>query len=215
MRRAAMWALWCAAASTGLMAGCRLGMSGPVRTETRKVGAFEAVELDGAGSIELTVGKPPSLEVSAVEQALPQVHTNVRGGVLHIDTTPLHGRGKVHVRASTPSLHRIEVSGAAKVKAVGISGGRLETVIEGAGSIELHGNVDRTEVTVKGAGSVHAEDLVAKEAAVSIQGAGDVRVHATETLDANIAGAGRIRYAGHPKQVHPDIAGAGVVKPLN
>ena len=50
---------------------------------------------------------------------------------------------------------------------------------------------------------------------VTIEGAGDVRVHASENLKAKIRGAGDVRYEGHPKNVEPSILGAGDISALD
>jgi hypothetical protein len=45
------------------------------------------------------------------------------------------------------------------------------------------------------------------------RGSGDVRVHATESLQVDIAGSGDVRYRGEPK-VSKKVAGSGDVAPL-
>jgi hypothetical protein len=52
-------------------------------------------------------------------------------------------------------------------------------------------------------------DLVAREAVIEISGAGDVHVHATESLTASVSGAGDVIYTGDPEEVNKDVSGAG------
>jgi hypothetical protein len=47
---------------------------------------------------------------------------------------------------------------------------------------------------------------------VDLSGAGDVHVHATESLDASVSGAGRVLYPGDPADVKTDVSGAGTVE---
>jgi hypothetical protein len=61
----------------------------------------------------------------------------------------------------------------------------------------------------EGAGSVDAGELVSPSVEVTIEGAGKARVHATDSLKAHIAGAGKITYLGDPKTVEKNIEGIG------
>jgi hypothetical protein len=53
-------------------------------------------------------------------------------------------------------------------------------------------------VDLSGTGRLDLHDLVAGDVTVRLGGTGDVRVHASSTLDATLSGTGSIRYSGHP-----------------
>ena len=55
--------------------------------------------------------------------------------------------------------------------------------------------------------------LQAKNVEISLMGAADAKVNATESLTASIKGAGDIRYSGNPQTIKKSIAGAGSVRP--
>jgi hypothetical protein len=46
---------------------------------------------------------------------------------------------------------------------------------------------------------------------VSIAGSGNALVHATQAINANIAGSGDVRYSGNPGSVKSNVAGSGSV----
>ena len=64
---------------------------------------------------------------------------------------------------------------------------------------------------MRGAGDFNAQDLQAKNVEISLMGAADAKVNATESLTASIKGAGDIRYSGNPPTIKKSIAGAGSV----
>lgn len=63
--------------------------------------------------------------------------------------------------------------------------------MSGAGNVAATGNVERVEAEISGAGDLDFSDLVAEIATIEISGAGDVRIYASESLDASVSGAGR------------------------
>jgi hypothetical protein len=68
-------------------------------------------------------------------------------------------------------------------------------------------------VNVSGSGDVHTENLEARQVAVRIRGSGEVRVHAAEALQVDIAGSGDVRYRGSP-QLTVKKAGSGDVRAM-
>ena len=62
-------------------------------------------------------------------------------------------------------------------------------------------------------GDLNAESLQAKVVEISLMGAADAKVNATESLSVSIKGAGDVRYSGNPKTIKKSVAGAGSVRP--
>lgn len=83
--------------------------------------------------------------------------------------------------------------------------------VSGAGDMKLTGSADELTASVVGSGDIHAYKMPAKTATVNVQGAGDVRVHAIETLTVQIMGSGDVHYEGSPT-VTQKITGSGEVK---
>src|SRR5579885_2595681 len=86
------------AAATVLLAGChrlRIKGDGVIKTESRPISEFSAVDISGGYEITWSSGKP-SLSISTDENLLPLIRTEVSGGTLQIDTRrkalwPTHG----------------------------------------------------------------------------------------------------------------------------
>ena len=60
-------------------------------------------------------------------------------------------------------------------------------------------------------GEYAGEDLESERATIEISGAGDVDVRVTDTLDAEISGAGSIVHPGGAQVVRSEISGAGEI----
>jgi len=84
-------------------------------------------------------------------------------------------------------------------------------LVEGAAAGNLSGRVDDLTIDIQGAGILSAGDLRAKRAKVSVEGAGQVTVNASDELDADVSGAGIIWYVGAPK-LKSNVDGLGWIK---
>ena len=199
----------------GLLAACGEAGSGIPKEETRTPGTFHAVHLDGVGTLVLRPGKEPRVTVRGDDNFVGRVATTVSDGVLQI-TSPSRIRPKVPLRytVEAPALDAVTLDGAGKVEAEGLTGPRFRLLLDGAARARLAGQVETAEIEVSGAGKVDARALRARRVTVELSGAGSATVFASERLEATISGAGHVRYAGHPKEVVPEVSGAGSVKPL-
>ena len=74
----------------------------------------------------------------------------------------------------------------------------------------MAGRVDNLSISIKGAGAISAGELKAKRAKVTVQGAGQVTVNASEELDGEVSGAGMIWYIGSPK-LNSKVNGVGMI----
>ncbi|MDZ7775234.1 MAG: DUF2807 domain-containing protein [Bacteroidales bacterium] len=75
----------------------------------------------------------------------------------------------------------------------------------------LVGRAESVEFDGSGTTSLDALELITNTASISISGAGDARIHATEELSAKVSGAGSIRYTGNPTKINKSISGAGSI----
>jgi hypothetical protein len=103
--------------------------------------------------------------------------------------------------------------GAGKMALKNLDYRTLTVDLDGLGEIQVSGVVEKQTVTIGGAGCYKAEALKSKAAAVLLTGAGEAKVWAEEDLNANITGAGTIKYKGSPK-VEQSSSGLGSIKPL-
>jgi hypothetical protein len=93
----------------------------------------------------------------------------------------------------------------------GLAGGDTRIEIEGAANLKARGHVDGLIVRMSGAGRADLRHLVAKDATVTVDGVGSIHVNATESLDATMNGVGAILYSGSPREVNTAMRGLGTI----
>jgi hypothetical protein len=213
--------------------------SGVMAREERDVEGFDSIALSHTGRVILTQGNVESLAVTADDNLLEHVVTEVRGGTLHIGldraasmgifrpTEPLvfevafrelsglsiSGSGSYEADGLEAGLLSIAVSGSGDVELAGLVAEGVSIAISGSGDVELEGEADELVVTVSGSGNCRTENLDARIAAVSVSGSGVVILSAEESLDIRISGNGDVGYYGSPS-VTRSVSGAGDIEAL-
>jgi hypothetical protein len=187
--------------------------NGVVTTESRSTADFSAVDASGAYKIYWSPGSP-TLSISTDQNLLDEVTTTVTNGKLRIRTRdrvrPSHG---IKIVISSQMITGARLRGAIDLKANRIATSSFFMESDGASDLILDGTVDSLTARLRGAGDLNAESLQARAVEISLMGAADAKVTATESLDVSIKGAGDVRYGGNPKTIKKSVAGAGSVKP--
>jgi len=180
--------------------------NGRVRDESRNIMDFQKIDAGGAFSIRVKVGPSASLKISAEENLLGYIRTNVKGNTLVIDTRKnISPRKEIYIEITTPDLRAIDASGANNIKVEGIKGTDFSVDLSGAGNVDLYGEVDRLDAELSGAGNIDAKELKAKEVRVSVSGAASADVYAKDFLDASVSGVGSIDYYGDPAKTKTNV----------
>lgn len=197
------------------LAGCkRTGIpgSGVAATELREVGDFDEIEFLGVGRLEVTVGQPKRLEITADDNLLPVLRTVVQGSRLVIESTEeIRPRVPIVIKATVPELKLISGAGFPEVVVEGLQNDTFSIRIMGNGKVVARGETGNLKIAVTGYGDVQTTELAAEKVNVTIMGNGHVVTNAVKTLDVSITGAGTVFYRGEP-EVHERIMGSGTVK---
>jgi hypothetical protein len=195
----------------------RLASADPASaTQTRQVPAFHAIDLAGTLEVEVSVGKPASVEITGDADLVDKLITRVDSGVLVLDTRrdQRHDRRRSRLRAiiTTPDLTAVTISGTGAMKVAGIGNERLAISVPGTGELKLTGTTGTLHVELGGTGQVTAKDLAARDIVVDIAGTGQATLRATSSLDARITGTGAIEVHGHPAHVKKSVSGLGSIQ---
>ena len=186
--------------------------SGNVVTVSRDVPSFTKIDLNGAASVSITVGKKTAVAISGDDNIVPLIHTEVNDGTLVISQTRGYSTDNgLDIRVSTPELVGSTLSGAGSLTADGISSKSFTADVAGAGRLDLAGTTGSVDVNVAGVGAVELGSLIARIAHVTLSGTGSVHVYASGTLDATVNGVGNIRYSGNPAHVRTHVHGLGTI----
>ncbi len=173
--------------------------SGVLVTKTFDIDRFDHVTLEVVGTARITTEKSPFVEITADDNVFPAIKVDVDSGNLIIRATDEIHPSVMLLTIHTPYLAGIELAGDPTVEVPDLAGGTFTIGIRGHGTADVSGEVDRLDVKITGNGFVRAKDLVANEAEVNIEGAGDVEVHTMMRLAVNCTGSGKVRYSGDPQ----------------
>jgi Putative auto-transporter adhesin, head GIN domain len=201
-----------------VLGGCSVNLpwtstqgSGVVRTETRPVNGFSAVQLAGNGDVQIEQSGTESLTISAEENLLPlltsdvvdnQLRLGVKDGA-RIDTTQ-----PITYTVTVRELTGMEVAGSGTQTATKVKTASLSIRMAGSGSVTATGTADAQNIDMAGSGVYRGSGLTSKTATVRSAGSGNAEIAVSDSLDVTIIGSGSVTYAGTP-QVKQSILGSG------
>jgi hypothetical protein len=209
--------LLCLAGGCNHFLGHVLVGSGVSVTESRETESFDALNVSGAMTANVTIGEPPSIEITADDNILPLVVTEFRDGSLVIR---LNHRGRLRMNEGitvtivTPELRRVEVSGACQVEIAEVATEEFVVNLRGASQLAANGICERLVADVSGASKLECEDLASVSAQIDASGASKAYVTANESLFADASGASSIRYSGNPADVQVDKSGVASISAI-
>ncbi|MDO8365566.1 MAG: head GIN domain-containing protein [Saprospiraceae bacterium] len=209
--------------------------TGPVQNETRTANGFHALDLQISGEVEVRVGEKFSVEVSAQQNILPLLKTEVKDGALLIYWKDnINTAESIKIKVTAPAFDKLSVGGSGSIRvlnalqaekmSMNISGSgeiyslqsdfdQLAVGIDGSGTVELGGKANDLKADISGSGDVKAKGLTANTLKVIISGSGTVTVDVTNSLNASVSGSGEVFYSGSPK-VESSVSGSGAVKKI-
>jgi len=197
------------------LTGCKVwGVrgSGDIESETRNIEEFTSLDIGGAFCVKVIVGRDASLKISGDDNLLKYVRTRIKGDRLIIDTKKdIRPREDMKLYITTNELEELSSSGANDILVKGIDSERFTIDLSGAGNIVAVGNADKVEIEISGAGNIDTRELYAEEVVVSLSGACNADVYASEYLDAQVSGVGNIDYYGDPEDTDLDVSGIGSI----
>lgn len=209
--------------------------NGSVVEQSFDVSDFTAVSLSSSADVEIVKGESLQVILSDYENLIDCWDIKVYGGTLSIGTKPftslinsrakvkvvlptelyeakISGSGNLDINSEFPELEKLSVTGSGTIYGnVNTSYSKLYLSISGSGSIDIIGWVDDLRASTTGSGKMYLYDLVAEDASCVISGSGDMFVHATYSLNANITGSGSVCYEGNPI-VEVRATGSGTVR---
>ncbi|HUR27143.1 MAG TPA: head GIN domain-containing protein, partial [Planctomycetota bacterium] len=164
--------------------------SGVAAIQTRQVPEFHALRIEGSCDAKVAIGAECSVLVTADDNLIGDVVTEVKDGVLVIgmkDGTNDSFRVGPYASITVPSLDGVTIEGSGNVEVQGVSGDKFSAHISGSGDLEASGRATQLEAGIEGSGDMDLGALEAQEARVSIDGSGDVRVRCSASLTASVS----------------------------
>jgi hypothetical protein len=195
---------------------------------------FKNIDVSSSLDVVLKQGTDYSVRIDGEENILQLIEVRKEGDKLIVgfkDNTSISPTKDIKVYITAPEFHKLEGSGACTISNSGVITGN-EVTLDLSGACNTHLNVDvnklgieasgASEIEVKGKAvyfsvegsgstSVSAFQLMSENATIDLSGAGDAEVFASQSLKADLSGAGSVSYKGNPPSVSKEISGAGSV----
>ena len=206
---------------------------GPMEKESREVRDFDRIEGSHGIDVLLTMGNKEELEVSAPEDLLEHLVTEVKGGKLKIYyDRSFNWSNDTKVYLTARKLEGINTSGGSdltgenllKSKSLDLkaSGGsdirlevsvrNLEVHVSGGADITLSGDAERLKANSSGGSDLKAFDLVVQEADLESSGGSDIKITVEEELIARASGGSDIEYRGNPRILDTNTSSSADIK---
>jgi Putative auto-transporter adhesin, head GIN domain len=186
--------------------------SGQLASESRPVTGFTKVELSGTGELTIERTGTESLAISAEDNILPLLTSEVSGDTLALGTkrnTEIVTTKPINYALTVKDLTGLTLSGSGNIRVSNLSTTELTTKISGSGTITASGTADDQDLDLSGSGRYQADQLASKTVNASISGSGTASVLVSDALSARISGSGTLTYAGDPTRVTQDVSGSG------
>lgn len=193
--------------------------SGEITAEQREIEDVTRLVLEGEGNAVVVVGSGPSLTVETDANLLDHIESEVDGNTLRLRTIgadDIEPTESVAYRIELAELSSVEIAGAGTITVgtwttataeVGLTGvGELiieellaqDLVVErtGVGTVRIDGSTDHQDVTADGVGDYDAAGLDSSSARIVADGAVDVTVRVSGSLEVDAAGTATVNYEG-------------------
>lgn len=203
------------------LGGCRFSCSdgfgpaaignGEIKTVKQDLGAFDEVEFDGIGTMEIVHGAKHTITITADENLIELIGVDVNSNRLRVRVKkPTISKNGITINVTTPKIKAVDSQGAASVTVSSIDSESFSATQSGVGSMSLQGKTTSLNIDLSGAGRINAKELEARKVDATVSGVGTVKVNAIEHLKAHVSGAGSVVYSGDPK-VDSHVSGVGSV----
>ncbi|MEM7368844.1 MAG: head GIN domain-containing protein [Bacteroidota bacterium] len=149
-------------------------------TEARTITEFSRVSLNVDADVYLHQGGTHDVSITAQENIIAEITTEVAGEVLEIhNTTCLRQEKTIRIDITLPVLAGLEVDGPGDVYGESsFTASEMEILIQGKGGIELTANADKVQLELGGSGNATL-DLQTDVLISKVKGTGDLHLSGT------------------------------------
>lgn len=203
---------------------------GPLVITSRQLNVIKSVDLEMSANVYLIKGDTQSVVISAQQNILDVIKTEVSGEKLIINSSEsISVAQPIEIWVTVKNIEDIELSGSGNIASTteftgdkitaDLSGsGKISLVIaaekflgdiSGSGDIYVKGKVSKADFDLSGSGNIYANDCQIDKCKIDVNGSGDAKINVLSELNASIDGSGSIQYSGNPQKVKSDVNGSG------
>ena len=169
--------------------------NGKIKEEPRSVGEFTGIDVGGGIEADVKIGSERKVTVTADENLLPLIKTQVENGVLKVYGNNVRPTRSIRLTVVTPKLESIEAGGGVKLHAVATATRHLKIEAGGGAELDVSG-IDSEEVTIELSGGVKARVAGrAKKANFDLSGGVEIEAQMLQLESATLDASGGVQ--GH------------------
>lgn len=176
--------------------------SGVLASESRSVHDFNAVAISGIGRLVIDQTGSETLTLTAEDNLLPLMEVEVKDGVLYLgwcDNSNISPTKDITLHLTVDHLSEIMASGVTEVEVLSLEEDYLYVGLSGVTTMSGSGLFDVLEIAISGASLYRGQDLASREVIISVSGAANAVVNASEYLGGSVSGVASLRYLGNPR----------------
>lgn len=206
--------------------------SGNIIRNSRHIGDFTNVYVDGIADVYVMQGNSDSIVIETDDNIAYLINTNLHNSTLYIDNTKSICPSKFNIYLTMKDIRLFDIDGTGSLvnitpietDALTLNGdgtgditftdctiGTLIVRMDGTADVKATGMVGILDADLDGTGDIDMLGLQAVSADVTTDGTGDIRVWAVQKLKAVVNGTGDIFYKGNPEELHTEVNGTGKI----
>jgi Putative auto-transporter adhesin, head GIN domain len=189
--------------------------SGNVKTESRDVSDFSAVDLTGIGDVMIKQTGTETLTIAAEDNILPLLTSTVSDGTLTLGTKPgsnIDPTKPIQYTLTVKNLDALTISGSGTITDSDVDTDSFTATLSGSGTITVAGTTHTQAFVISGSGTYTADGLASSTARAQISGSGNASISVDDNLDVTITGSGTVTYTGDPRLTQQITGSGSIVK---
>ena len=177
--------------------------SGVSKSQSRSITDVQSIFLYGVGNLNVVVGHELSLKITADDNLLQYVKSDITDGVLRLGVGP--GSYTWHdfpqMELTVPRLNSVVLEGQTQVKVTGLSVPKFYVTTSGQNLVILAGNAKTLVLNLEGQSTCDATQVVAESATVHStekDAQSTYRLRVTDSIDGELTGTSVLEYTAFP-----------------
>ena len=184
------------------LAACQpLAGDGNITEESREIGYFDSIRVEGPiDMLASTVATPSDAYFSlrADSNLHEIVETDIIGSILYIELTEPIETGTLEVSLGQPGIAGVFQAGNGNLVVEDVSVNNFKVTAEGFGTMVVTGDIVSSELVTTGGASVDLGQLITRFVQLEHTASETLTVHATEEVSGEITGTGDVIIKGEP-----------------
>ena len=184
--------------------------SGNIISENRALTNFSSINLIGSIDVNIHSSDEYHCTVIGDDNIIPYIITEVVNNSLQISINKNYSSTEVlEVNVNASDYDEVSISGSGNINIIDFKNDNLSLNISGSGDITTNGEVQTLIAKISGSGDIISRELISKYATITINGSGDAKIWASDSISAQINGSGNIEHYGNPINITSKINGSG------